>query len=196
MQEEMREQRTKCQLNEALKALLREKPMEQIRVRELTERCGLRRQSFYYHFADIYELLDWSCQQERQDLLGRLEEFLTWQQALRELLRCIEADRPYYLAVRDWRGRQGLEQVFGEAIDAVMSATASYYQKRRGGGEDAESGRQQLSCERDVLISLLESWIINEPAYHAGVLIAMIEGMMEKTLAGAAYQSMTEWVEE
>lgn len=39
--------RTKSQLELALRTLLREKPLSQIRVRELTEMCGIRRQSFY-----------------------------------------------------------------------------------------------------------------------------------------------------
>ena len=40
------ENRTKQRLSRALKELLRKKPLDQIRVRELTELCGLRRQSF------------------------------------------------------------------------------------------------------------------------------------------------------
>ena len=38
----------------ALVQHLRQRPLDQLRVRELTERCGLRRQSFYYHFKDVY----------------------------------------------------------------------------------------------------------------------------------------------
>ena len=60
------ENRTKQRLSRALKELLRKKPLDQIRVRELTELCGLRRQSFYYHFKDVYDLFDWSVRQERE----------------------------------------------------------------------------------------------------------------------------------
>ena len=39
--------RTKNDLDRALRQLLLQKPLEQIRVRELTALCGIRRQSFY-----------------------------------------------------------------------------------------------------------------------------------------------------
>ena len=50
MQTELQETRTKIAMEAAMQELLREKPLEQIRVRELADRCGIRRQSFYYHF--------------------------------------------------------------------------------------------------------------------------------------------------
>lgn len=60
--------RTKYELKGALKEMLRQKPLDQIRVWERTELCGIRRQSFYYHFTDIYELFSWSVRQERTAL--------------------------------------------------------------------------------------------------------------------------------
>ena len=41
----------------ALKSLMEEKPLDEITVLSLTKRCKLKRQSFYYHFHDIYDLL-------------------------------------------------------------------------------------------------------------------------------------------
>ena len=64
--------RTRRELEAALRGLLGQKPLGQLRVRELTERCGLRRQSFYYHFTDIYDLFAWCLSRERALLLDRL----------------------------------------------------------------------------------------------------------------------------
>ena len=69
--------RTKSQLDLALRTLLREKAPDQIRVRELTELCGIRRQSFYYHFTDVYDLFAWSVEQERAALAPRQANCLT-----------------------------------------------------------------------------------------------------------------------
>ena len=80
------ENRTRRELSAALRELLRQRPLDQLRVRELTERCGLRRQSFYYHFKDVYDLFAWSVRQERALLLVRLAECLTWREALLDLL--------------------------------------------------------------------------------------------------------------
>ena len=32
---------------------------EKITVKDIVEDCGVNRQTFYYHFQDIYELLGW-----------------------------------------------------------------------------------------------------------------------------------------
>jgi AcrR family transcriptional regulator len=36
-----------------------EKTLDKITVKEVVQRCGVNRQTFYYHFRDIYDLLDW-----------------------------------------------------------------------------------------------------------------------------------------
>jgi len=98
------ENRTRRGLDTALRELLTRKPLDQIRVRELTELCGLRRQSFYYHFKDVYELFSWSVQRERELLLSRQAECLTWQQALLALLERAAQERAFYRAVLERGG--------------------------------------------------------------------------------------------
>ncbi len=52
-------QTTKRALEESLKNLLWEKPLSKITVTDITEDCGISRMTFYYHFKDIYDLVDW-----------------------------------------------------------------------------------------------------------------------------------------
>jgi len=49
--------KTEHRLAEALKELMCEVPLDEISVTTLTKKCHLNRQSFYYHFHDIYDLL-------------------------------------------------------------------------------------------------------------------------------------------
>lgn len=58
----MMKDRTKIDIASALSKLLAKKPIEDITVREIVELCGIRRQTFYYHFADIYALMDWTLE--------------------------------------------------------------------------------------------------------------------------------------
>ncbi len=50
---------TKKALAQALKELIREMPIEKINVAFICQRCGMKRQSFYYHFRDKYHLINW-----------------------------------------------------------------------------------------------------------------------------------------
>ncbi len=49
--------KTEHRLAEALKTMMSELPLEEISVAALTRRCKVHRQTFYYHFNDIYDLL-------------------------------------------------------------------------------------------------------------------------------------------
>ncbi|WP_240928830.1 TetR family transcriptional regulator [Streptococcus alactolyticus] len=51
---------TKRALEEALKRLLLEKPLSKITIQDLADECGISRMTFYYHFKDIYDLVEWS----------------------------------------------------------------------------------------------------------------------------------------
>ena len=47
-------------LEHALKSLLLKKPFHKITINDITEECGVSRMTFYYHFKDIYDLVEWS----------------------------------------------------------------------------------------------------------------------------------------
>jgi len=49
--------KTEHRLAETLKELMSKVPLDDISVTTLTKKCHLNRQSFYYHFHDIYDLL-------------------------------------------------------------------------------------------------------------------------------------------
>ena len=57
-------QQTKWALAAALKKLMAQKPLEKITISELTDLCHIKRQNFYYHFEDIYDLMRWMFQNE------------------------------------------------------------------------------------------------------------------------------------
>lgn len=62
---------TKRALQNAMVELMKEKPVEAITVRELTELADVNRSTFYLHYADVYDLLD-RMEDEAIDELGAL----------------------------------------------------------------------------------------------------------------------------
>lgn len=52
---------TKQALGESLKKLLLHKPVDKVTINDLTTDCGISRMAFYYHFKDIYDLVEWVC---------------------------------------------------------------------------------------------------------------------------------------
>lgn len=184
------ENRTRRELNGALRALLRERPLDQLRVRELTEQCGLRRQSFYYHFKDVYDLFAWSVRQERALLLDRLADCLTGRQAMLELLDRAGEERAFYRAVLDWGGRTGLGEMI--PLEEMLEAIQAYYRDRCGVPPDRAAEERDLRCGRDLLLSLLESWIRDGTALRAEELADALDRTAEQSAAGAMWQTLWE----
>lgn len=61
---------TKRALAEALKNRLSKTTLKNITIKDLTDDCGLNRQTFYYHFSDIYELMEWIFVDEANRILN------------------------------------------------------------------------------------------------------------------------------
>ena len=55
---------TKRALEASLKKMLLKKPVTKITISDITEDCGVNRATFYYHFKDIYVLIEWSCEED------------------------------------------------------------------------------------------------------------------------------------
>ena len=61
-----------------LKKLLSKKELSKITISNITDECGVNRQTFYYHFKDIYDLLEWIYKNEVIDEIDNKDE--EWQQ--------------------------------------------------------------------------------------------------------------------
>lgn len=55
------------------KDLLKEKPFNKITINDISNRCDINRQTFYYHFQDIRDLVEWICISEVDNLLDKKE---------------------------------------------------------------------------------------------------------------------------
>ena len=49
---------TKDALADALRSMMMVKPIDKVTVKDIVEICGVNRQTFYYHFDDVDDLLE------------------------------------------------------------------------------------------------------------------------------------------
>lgn len=72
----------KAAVADALLELIRRKDADKITVKDLVEVCGISRQTFYYHFKDIVDVVEWAAQQGVQRLVRESLNAATPQEAL------------------------------------------------------------------------------------------------------------------
>ena len=71
---------TKEALAAALKKMMAVKPIDKITVKDLVEICGVNRQTFYYHFDDVYDLLEWVFEADAEKNLPHEVKYERWRE--------------------------------------------------------------------------------------------------------------------
>ena len=102
-------QMTKRALVASLKDLLAEKPLDKITVTDLTEHCGVNRMTFYYHFKDIYDLVEWACIESATRALAGQKTYDTWQQGFLQILQAVQKDKGFGTKVYHSISREHIE---------------------------------------------------------------------------------------
>ena len=90
---------TKHALEASLKKLLLQKPLDKITINDLTEDCGISRMAFYYHFKDIYDLVEWACLEDATKALQGKKTYGTWQEGLSQIFEAVLENKPFIMNV-------------------------------------------------------------------------------------------------
>lgn len=73
----------KAKIADTLNEILKHKDLDKITVKELVDACKISRQSFYYHFQDIMDVVEWDQNQALQQSIERSLEAPTYREAIR-----------------------------------------------------------------------------------------------------------------
>ncbi|KAJ49809.1 putative dihydroxyacetone kinase regulator [Clostridium tetanomorphum] len=101
---------TKKGLAASLKKLMIKIPLEKITVKDIVTDCGVNRQTFYYHFQDIYDLLGWIYKTEALDAIADYKTYDTWQQGFLKTFQYVERNKSFSINTFHSLGREHLEQ--------------------------------------------------------------------------------------
>ncbi|MDP4153580.1 MAG: dihydroxyacetone kinase transcriptional activator DhaS [Bacillota bacterium] len=100
---------TKKAIAFGLKELMKKKSFEKITIADITEICGLNRQTFYYHFQDKFELVDWIYYNEAIALLTNDLTFETWGTRVQQMLTVMKNEAYFYQNALKASGQNGFE---------------------------------------------------------------------------------------
>lgn len=100
---------TKRALEESLKKMLLKKPVNKITISDITEDCGINRMTFYYHFKDIYDLVEWSCVEDAARALDGKKTYDTWQQGFQQIFQAVLDNKPFVQNVYQFVNREQVE---------------------------------------------------------------------------------------
>lgn len=94
------------------------KSVDKITVKDLVEECGISRQTFYYHFKDILEVMEWCIGQVLHKSLQNSLNANTPQELIEEFIRSATKYGNILLKLLNSNRRPQIESIF---VDAMCS---------------------------------------------------------------------------
>ena len=110
----------KSMIAEAFMTLSKTRDVDKITVTDLVKACHISRQTFYYHFQDILEVIEWSVQQVFQEILARRMDTDAPEDTLRTFIESSsEADVLLKKLLHSQR-REQIETIFVNAVRSYL----------------------------------------------------------------------------
>ncbi len=100
---------TKKALEASLKKLMMKKPLDKITIRDITDDCGISRMTFYYHFQDIYDLIEWICLEDATAALQGKKTCATWNEGLEQIFEAVLDNKTFILNAYRCISREQME---------------------------------------------------------------------------------------
>ena len=148
---------TKRALAAALKALMEELPFEKISVAQICERCHMNRKSFYYHFKDKYDLVNWIFDIELIDLIHDKVYDNAWE-AMLVLSHYFYDNRNFYRKALCITGQNSFSEHFQSLLFPVIR------NRLQDTLNEKEVMEFQVTFIADAVVMAFQRWIVENSA--------------------------------
>ena len=151
---------TKRALEQSLKNLLQQKPLSKITISDITEDCGISRMTFYYHFKDIYDLVEWACAEDAARALQNKKTYDTWQQGFVQIFHAVRENKVFVMNVYRCVNREQVEKYLIPLTDQLIMGVIT----ERAAGMTVREADQQFIAQvySYAFVGIMLDWIRND----------------------------------
>lgn len=175
---------TKKAIVESFVGFLNRKPLDKITVKEIVDECGINRNTFYYHFADIHALLTYVLDAEVERVIAEDIDVKSLEQSFIEAANFALSNRKAVYHIYNSVSREELERYLnGIAAEVVGRLTESLDLDQSVSREDK---RLIIHFYRCGLVGVIISWISDgmkeDPEQLLHSLCELLDGGMAAAL--------------
>ena len=168
--------------------LLNEKPLAKITVKDIVERCGVNRNTFYYHFRDISDVVECALLRKVDQVFERPVEVDSVLECLEVLVNLIGENKKAMLHIYCSVQRE----TFTSALDKMCQYIVKQYVIHNFEEEimEKEDMKALMHFYKCVMTGVILDWMDHRMSYdltkYAGKLRSLYGNTFEKTLEKAA----------
>ncbi|HAH79271.1 MAG TPA: dihydroxyacetone kinase transcriptional activator DhaS [Ruminococcaceae bacterium] len=111
---------TKKAIAASMKELMKRKSLEKITVSDIVQNCGLNRQTFYYHFQDKYDLVNWIYYNEVVSVIAQKADYHDWSEVVLDVLNIMKRNRRFYISALNVNGQNAFQEYFFNVTKDVL----------------------------------------------------------------------------
>ena len=163
---------TKRALAQTMKELMAREPFSKISVGEICEACGMSRKSFYYHFRDKYDLVNWIFDTEFIEVIQKCG-FSSGADILNGMCRYFYEEQGFYRSALEIEGQNSFREHFTEVITPLMHSIAGELFSNR---EDEEFFTVFFS---DAVLASIVRWLTKGTPMPAEEYVARLKNLAE-----------------
>lgn len=176
-------QKTKKVIMEAFLELIREQTLDKISVKDIVEASGINRNTFYYYYKDLYDLIDDVFLTKTKQVLTRQQQYDTWLEEFREMSSFLIEHRQSISHIYYSKSRDVLERyiftISGEMI-------RSYIEKLPESEEVCEEDRNFVcSFYSFSMVGMMLSWLKGDMQVETEEFLGKMAAIFEDTIREA-----------
>lgn len=172
---------TKKAIEASLKNLLLKKPFDKITINDIAEDCGISRMTFYYHFKDIYDLVEWACEEDAKKILEGKDDYKTWTQGFLNLFEEVLKNKPFILNFYRSVGREQVENYLYEIVyDLLLNVIEEKAQGMTVRDEDKEF---IADFYKYAFVGLMLDWVKNGMKEDPHKIVKKVEFLLSGSLS-------------
>lgn len=173
---------TKRALASSLKELLEEIPFEKISVAHICEKCGMNRKSFYYHFKDKYDLMNWIFDTDFIDLMLKRPDDL-WD-SLKMMFNYFYENRNFYCRALQVKGQNSFSEHFREFLHPLLRTRIEELLGYK------EIPQLYIDFFADGIVCAIERWLLSKECMPPEQFASTIQRLVQSSVI-ELYHNMT-----
>ena len=174
---------TKRALEASLKHLLLQKPLNKITINDIAEDCGINRMTFYYHFKDIYDLVEWCCEEDASRALAGKKTYETWQQGLLQIFEAVQDNKPFILNVYRSVSREQVENYLYRITYDLLEGVVE--ERSQGMSVRQEDKAFIATLYKYMFVGLMLDWIKSDMKGDPALIVERLEQVIHGSVSAA-----------
>ncbi|GFP74102.1 dihydroxyacetone kinase transcriptional activator DhaS [Clostridium fungisolvens] len=174
---------TKKALAVSIKELMKTIPLSKISIQEIADNCGLNRQTFYYHFRDKFDLVNWIYYTEVTESISNYRHYDNWTDGMYRTLCYLANNKSFYINALNTPGQNAFDSYFFEfSYELIMGVVNDISL-----GMKVSDTNKKFICDfyTHAFVGIIVQWIKAGMKESCQTLVDQVKNIVEGSMLGA-----------